>query len=81
MGKNRHSKDRLFITATEWKQEYGGKKTLSNHSYQALPFDHCALTLSPFETPVCNSQVIILTLINSHIYLISSLCYRGYCLI
>ncbi len=26
MGKRQHSKDRLFVTATEWKYEGGGKK-------------------------------------------------------
>lgn len=26
MGKNQHSKDRLFVTATEWREQYGGKK-------------------------------------------------------
>lgn len=52
MGKNKHSKDRLFITATEWATEYGGKKQ-ANRSGQSrpLPFDHCALSLAPFHTP------------------------------
>ena len=26
MGKNQHSKDRMFVTATEWARDYGGKK-------------------------------------------------------
>lgn len=26
MGKKQHSKDRLFITQSEWKNEFGGKK-------------------------------------------------------
>ena len=26
MGKKQHSKDRLFITRSEWKNEFGGKK-------------------------------------------------------
>ena len=26
MGKKQHSKDRLFITQKEWKEEFGGKK-------------------------------------------------------
>lgn len=63
MGKGRHSKDKLYITSTEWKDDYGGKKNRMNHSYQALPFDHCALTLSPFETPVCNSKGILFDLV------------------
>lgn len=52
MGKNRHSKDRLFITATEWATQYGGKKTASSSVNRPLPFDHCALSLAPFVTPV-----------------------------
>lgn len=52
MGKNQHSKDRLFITATEWSQQYGGKKRRANGSeIRPLPFDHCALSLTPFVTP------------------------------
>ena len=42
----------MFITATEWAQEYGGKKTAKIDNCRALPFDHCALTLAPFTTPV-----------------------------
>lgn len=53
MGKNRHSKDRLFITATEWKTQYGGKKqTSSNTLGRVLPFNHCALSLVPYTNPV-----------------------------
>eukprot|EP01038_Epipyxis_sp_PR26KG_P006570 gene6570-9030_t len=55
-GKNRHSKDRLFITATEWSVEYGGKKTIRNSGVRALPFDHCALSLSPYIDPVLLSR-------------------------
>lgn len=52
MGKNKHSKDRLFITATEWATEYGGKKHASRSGQsRPLPFDHCALSLAPFQTP------------------------------
>eukprot|EP01031_Cornospumella_fuschlensis_P040286 gene40286-49086_t len=54
MGKNKHSKDRIYITATEWATEYGGKKRETNSGNQTrpLPFDHCALSLAPFHTPV-----------------------------
>ena len=59
MGKNRHTKDRMFITSTEWKHEYGGHKQAVAHNNQPLPFDHCALSLAPFETPVCTQEVYI----------------------
>lgn len=53
MGKNRHSKDKLYITATEWATEYGGKRAAQSGSgCRPLPFDHCALSLGPFTTPV-----------------------------
>lgn len=62
--KNRHSKDRLFITATEWSNEYGGKKTAATHGYRSLPFDHCALTLTPYETPVCTEEGVVFDFVN-----------------
>lgn len=43
MGKNQHSKDRLFVTATEHKYLFGGKKEDKRKSFQLLPFDHCML--------------------------------------
>jgi len=42
----------MYITATEWSQEYGGKKTVREAASRPLPFDHCALGLTPFHTPV-----------------------------
>lgn len=59
MVKNRHSKDRLYVTATEWATEYGGKKDEKNVVYRPLPFDHCGLTLSPFHDPVCLEEGVI----------------------
>jgi hypothetical protein len=34
MGKNRHSKDRLFVTQTEHKYLYGGKKAEIKRAYR-----------------------------------------------
>ena len=48
MGRNQHSKDRLFITATEWAVEYGGKKRERHAVKRGLPFDSCALSLQRF---------------------------------
>lgn len=66
MGKNRHSKDRLYLTTTEWATEYGGKKNNvnSNQGSKPLPFDHCALSLGHFETPCCTSDGVIFDLMN-----------------
>jgi peptidyl-prolyl cis-trans isomerase-like 2 len=51
MGKLRHNKDRGFLTGVEWK-ELGGFKEKRTGSLKRLPFDHCALSLVPFETPM-----------------------------
>lgn len=50
MGKKQHSKDRLFITRTEWNNEWGGYKEKKTHKRQ-LPYYCCALTLQPFSHP------------------------------
>jgi len=55
----RHSKDRLFITKTEWQRDYGGAKSAVNHGYQVLPFTHCALSLAPYTHPVCTAAGIL----------------------
>ena len=66
MGKHRHTKDREFISATEWKNEYGGKRVTvgSQDSVHILPFDHCALSLAPFQTPVCTPEGVLFDILN-----------------
>jgi peptidyl-prolyl cis-trans isomerase-like protein 2 len=59
MGRNQHSKDRLFITATEWAVEYGGKKRERHAQKRVLPFDSCALSLQPYASPVCTADGVI----------------------
>ena len=49
-GKNRHSKDRMFITSTEWKTEYGGKKVKEAQEKAPIEFDKCALTMTAYGT-------------------------------
>ncbi|TMW67427.1 hypothetical protein Poli38472_011047 [Pythium oligandrum] len=56
MGKNRHSKDRLFVTQTEHKYLYGGKKPEIKRAYRRLPFNCCAITLTPFTNPVATRE-------------------------
>ncbi|KAG2554012.1 peptidyl-prolyl cis-trans isomerase CYP65-like [Panicum virgatum] len=54
MGKKQHSKDRMFITRTEWATEWGGAKQKEVAApFKRLPFYCCALTFLPFEDPVC----------------------------
>lgn len=45
-----------YITATEWKRDYGGHKDTLNSQFKRLPFDCCCLTLLPFETPAATKQ-------------------------
>ncbi|CAJ0605830.1 unnamed protein product [Cylicocyclus nassatus] len=57
MGKKQHQKDKLYLTTTEWK-EIGGHKDdtgtrLQRAQFKRLPLTHCALSLLPFEDPVC----------------------------
>ncbi|KAK9670260.1 hypothetical protein RND81_13G189800 [Saponaria officinalis] len=54
MGKKQHSKDRMFITKTEWATEWGGAKSKDLRTpFKRLPFYCCSLTFTPFDIPVC----------------------------
>ena len=60
MGRNQHSKDRMYITATEHAVEYGGfKKKREGKLEGSLPFACCALSLLPFETPCCSRDGVL----------------------
>ena len=45
----------MYITATEWATEFGGKKKIeatgADAGFKRLPFHCCALSLQPFENP------------------------------
>ena len=50
-----------YLTASEWKHLYGGKKDAQGDSkdladYRRLPLDHCSLSLQPFENPYCDED-------------------------
>ncbi|KAK6258656.1 hypothetical protein SCA6_013130 [Theobroma cacao] len=65
MGKKQHSKDRMFITKTEWATEWGGAKSKENGTpFKRLPFYCCALTFTPFEAPVCTKDGNIFEIMN-----------------
>ena len=55
MGKKQHQSDKLYISQREHKARGGHKKAVER-KLKRLPFSHCALTLSPFETPVCTAD-------------------------
>ncbi|XP_054258286.1 RING-type E3 ubiquitin-protein ligase PPIL2-like [Macrosteles quadrilineatus] len=55
MGKRQHQKDKLYLTYTEWTTLYGGKKEGPEKSnFRRLPFDHCCVSLQPWENPYCD---------------------------
>ncbi|XP_021802875.1 peptidyl-prolyl cis-trans isomerase CYP65-like [Prunus avium] len=65
MGKKQHSKDRMFITNTEWATEWGGAKAKSTSTpFKRLPFNCCALTFTPFEDPVCTADGSVFDVLN-----------------
>lgn len=65
MGKKQHSKDRMFITSTEWATEWGGAKSKEIRTpFKRLPFYCCALTFTPFEDPVCTVEGHVFDILN-----------------
>jgi peptidyl-prolyl cis-trans isomerase-like 2 len=61
MGKKQHQQDKLYLTSTEWKHFFGGKKPdTSSHAdsleFRRLPFSCCALSFQPFEHPYCTQE-------------------------
>ncbi|KAH6566060.1 hypothetical protein BASA82_000368 [Batrachochytrium salamandrivorans] len=63
MGRNT---DKLYISQTEWKTEFGGAKRASGSGseFKRLPFYCCALSLQPFENPMCTQDGTIFDLLN-----------------
>lgn len=64
MGKRQHQSDKMYLTTKEWSQFYGGKKSEDRNKIQfkRLPFDHCSLSLQPFEHPYCSRDGVIFDL-------------------
>jgi peptidyl-prolyl cis-trans isomerase-like protein 2 len=56
MGKKQHSQDRMYITATEWKRDFGGHKEVAASQLPRLALDCCSLSFQPFEHPVCTAS-------------------------
>lgn len=56
----------MFITSTEWSTLYGGKRkeNFADPGFKRLPFDSCALSLTPFETPMATRDGIVFDLVN-----------------
>ncbi|XP_077995435.1 RING-type E3 ubiquitin-protein ligase PPIL2-like [Glandiceps talaboti] len=73
MGKRQHQKDKMYITYSEWTTQYGGKQAGSDigekAAFRRLPFDHCSLSLQPFEHPYCTADGTLFDLTNIIPYL------------
>ena len=54
----------MFLTATEWKELGGKREAAGRSSYRPLAFDSCALSLQPFETPVCTPEGVLFDILN-----------------
>ena len=67
--KNRHTKDRLFISVTEHREEWGGKKEVAKPEFKRLAFHCCALSLTPFTNPVCTRAGTVFDLLHIVPYL------------
>ncbi|XP_076845939.1 RING-type E3 ubiquitin-protein ligase PPIL2 [Brachyhypopomus gauderio] len=65
MGKRQHQKDKMYITCTEYTHFYGGKKAeIPQSNFRRLPFDHCSLSLQPFEYPMCTPEGVVFDLMS-----------------
>jgi len=57
MGKKQHSKDRMYLTATEWQRDFGGHKgAAAQGDFARLELDCCSISFMPFTHPVCSPQ-------------------------
>uniref|UniRef100_A0A6B2L1Y4 Uncharacterized protein n=1 Tax=Arcella intermedia TaxID=1963864 RepID=A0A6B2L1Y4_9EUKA len=66
MGRSKgFKKDRMYITKTEWVNEWGGKKAEREKRLpKTLQFYCCNLSLQPWTDPVCTSKGTIYDLLN-----------------
>ena len=64
MGKHRHSKDKLYITATEHKEDWGGKRDPSLRPMPKIPFNYCPLDFQQCNNPVTTPDGIIFEFLN-----------------
>ncbi|KAK3579828.1 hypothetical protein CHS0354_029558 [Potamilus streckersoni] len=54
----------IYLTTTEWKNEFGGYKGKQKAEFRRLPFYCCSLLMQPFENPLCTMEGIIFDLMN-----------------
>eukprot|EP00397_Hematodinium_sp_SG-2012_P014272 GEMP01014504.1.p1 GENE.GEMP01014504.1~~GEMP01014504.1.p1 ORF type:complete len:524 (-),score=93.80 GEMP01014504.1:1368-2939(-) len=56
MPKAQHSKDKLYLNPKEFAEFWGGYKDKAKVPFRTLPFNCCALSLLPFDDPVCTRE-------------------------
>lgn len=57
--------DKLYITQNEWSNWFGGARTRQEEvTYKKLPFGCCALSLKPFNDPVCTADGIVFDILH-----------------
>ncbi|PLW56749.1 hypothetical protein PCANC_01713 [Puccinia coronata f. sp. avenae] len=66
-----HGSDKLYITHREHAGEFGdhhassaGAKKKAGSNFQRLPFDCCAISLKPFEVPMCTPDGSTVDMVN-----------------
>jgi peptidyl-prolyl cis-trans isomerase-like protein 2 len=61
MGKKQHQSDKLYLTASEWKNHFGGKKDNKESAkdakdFRRLPFYCCSLSFQACKHPYCSLE-------------------------
>jgi peptidyl-prolyl cis-trans isomerase-like protein 2 len=65
MGKNQHGKDKMYVTQSEHRDQYGGVRDRKPHGgFRRLPFDACSISLAPFVDPVMSPDGTIFEITN-----------------
>jgi peptidyl-prolyl cis-trans isomerase-like protein 2 len=64
MGRGQHSKDKTYITATEWGTMGGHKGPSRTQGVKKLPLQCCSLSLSPWSTPVMTPNGVVFDFVN-----------------
>ena len=60
------SKDRGYITASEWAIEGGGyKNKMEGVPFRRLPFNCCAVSFLPFDDPVCTADGTVMDIMHA----------------
>uniref|UniRef100_A0A8C6M2E2 RING-type E3 ubiquitin-protein ligase PPIL2 n=1 Tax=Nothobranchius furzeri TaxID=105023 RepID=A0A8C6M2E2_NOTFU len=64
MGKRQHQKDKMYVVfVTECNVMFSAPE-IPRANFKRLPFDHCSLSLQPFEYPVCTEDGVVFELLS-----------------